>query len=68
MKLFVPLLEMPPHGVQLVVDKSVFCCKLQPVKGFSQYGQDTFRLLPERVMVNFGIGVARNPWALPLVS
>jgi len=66
-KLFVPSLETPPVGVQLVVVKSEFCCKVQPAEG---YGQEILRLLPESAMANWGdgtgvagdwLGLARRP-------
>ena len=61
MKLFVLSLEGLPLGVQLVVLTSGLCCKVQPVRRLFQYGQETVRALPESVMANCGIGVARNP-------
>ena len=58
MKLFVPSLETPPLGAQLVVVMSGSCCNAQPVEG---YGQLTFKPAAERVMVNRGVGVASYP-------
>ena len=66
MKLFVPSLEMPPVGVQLVVVKSLFCCKVQLAEG---YGQETFKPPPDSVMASCSIlGVAIKPFAVPLLS
>lgn len=67
MKSFVPSLEtVPPLGVQLVVVKSGFCCKVQPAEG---YGQETFKPLPDCVMASCSIvGVAIKPFAAPLLS
>jgi len=49
MKLFVPSLDTPLAGVQLVAFKSGLCRKVKPVEG---YGQEIFRLLPECVIAN----------------
>ena len=60
MKLFVPSLERLPVGVavQLVVLKSGFCYKVQPVEQLFQYGQEIVRPLVACVVANFGVGVA----------
>ena len=58
-KLLVPSLETPALAVQLVVVKSGFCRKIQPVEG---YGQEIFRLWPERAMVTWGAEGCGADW------